>query len=78
VPQFVTEDGVRIVYQVWNRPSVLPPLVLHHGFTGGARWDWVETGVVAALTAAGRTVVVATDARGPWRLRQATPAQRLR
>jgi pimeloyl-ACP methyl ester carboxylesterase len=52
VPQFVTDDGVRIVYQMWNRPTVLPPLVLHHGFTGGATCDWVESGVVAALTAA--------------------------
>jgi pimeloyl-ACP methyl ester carboxylesterase len=63
VPQFVTDDGVRIVYQMWNRPTVLPPLVLHHGFTGGATCDWVETGVVAALTAANRTVI-APDARG--------------
>jgi pimeloyl-ACP methyl ester carboxylesterase len=63
VPRLVTDDGVRIVYQVWNRPSALPPLVLHHGFTGDATWDWVETGVVAALTAANRTVI-APDARG--------------
>jgi pimeloyl-ACP methyl ester carboxylesterase len=63
VPQFVTDDGVRIVYQMWNRPTVLPLLVLHHGFTGCATCDWVETGVVAALTAANRTVI-APDARG--------------
>jgi pimeloyl-ACP methyl ester carboxylesterase len=63
VPQFVTDDGVRIVYQMWNRSTVLPPLVLHHGFTGGATCDWVESGVVAALTAANRTVI-APDARG--------------
>jgi putative transposase len=29
VPQFLTDDGVWIVYQMWNRPTVLPPLVLH-------------------------------------------------
>lgn len=63
MPQFVTDDGVRIVYQMWNRPTVLPLLVLHHGFTGCATCDWVETGVVAALTAANRTVI-APDARG--------------
>lgn len=63
MPQFLTDDGVRIVYQIWNRPTVLPPLVLHHGFTGSATCDWVETGVVAALTAANRTVI-APDARG--------------
>jgi pimeloyl-ACP methyl ester carboxylesterase len=63
VPAFTTDDGVRIVYRTWDGPAGLPPILLHHGFTGDAVRDWVEPGVVAALTAAGRTVV-APDARG--------------
>lgn len=37
--------------------------MLHHGFTGDAERDWVDTGIVAALHESGRTVV-APDARG--------------
>jgi pimeloyl-ACP methyl ester carboxylesterase len=41
-------------------------VLLHHGFAASAQIDWVQTGVVDALTAAGRWVV-APDARGHGR-----------
>ena len=44
----------------------LPPVVLHHGFVANAEANWVATGVVAALTSAGRKVI-APDARGHGR-----------
>lgn len=64
--RFTTDDGVEIVYTRWAGADARPPVVLHHGFTGDATRDWVDTGVVAALVAAGRTVV-AHDARGHGR-----------
>ncbi|GIH71965.1 alpha/beta fold hydrolase [Sphaerimonospora thailandensis] len=43
-----------------DRPDEgLPPVLLIHGLCSDGRRDWVETGTVAALTDAGRTVVVA-------------------
>lgn len=63
---YTTDDGVEIAYTRWAGGSDLPPVVLHHGFTGDAERDWVDTGVVAGLLAAGRTVV-APDARGHGR-----------
>jgi pimeloyl-ACP methyl ester carboxylesterase len=64
--RFTTDDGVEIVFSRWDGASDLPPVVLHHGFTGDVQRDWVDPGVVAALRAAGRTVV-APDARGHGR-----------
>ncbi|MGV9771241.1 alpha/beta fold hydrolase [Streptosporangium sp. NPDC003464] len=46
-----------------DRPGDPPPVLLLHGFASDGGADWVETGVVAALTGAGRTVVV-PDLRG--------------
>lgn len=63
---FTTDDGVEIAFTRWAGGADLPPVVLHHGFTGDAERDWVDTGVVAGLMAAGRTVV-APDARGHGR-----------
>lgn len=40
-----------------------PPVVLQHGFVADANVNWVATGVVDALRAAGRRVI-APDARG--------------
>ncbi|MGH2833080.1 MAG: alpha/beta fold hydrolase [Solirubrobacteraceae bacterium] len=44
----------------------LAPVVLHHGFVANADANWVATGVVEALVAAGRRVI-APDARGHGR-----------
>jgi pimeloyl-ACP methyl ester carboxylesterase len=71
---FKTWDGLQIAYQEWGEETAeqelaeaaLPPVVLHHGFTANANANWVATGVVDALTAAGRRVV-APDARGHGR-----------
>lgn len=59
----VTSDGVRLAYQVWGPEEALPLVVLHHGFATDATLDWVSTGIVDLLLAAGRRVV-AFDARG--------------
>jgi pimeloyl-ACP methyl ester carboxylesterase len=63
VRSFQSWDGTRIVYQEWGERSELPPVVLHHGFVADAQANWVATGVVDALTTAGRAVI-APDARG--------------
>ena len=49
-----------------GRAGGLPPVVLHHGFVANADANWVATGVVEALTTAGRKVI-APDARGHGR-----------
>jgi pimeloyl-ACP methyl ester carboxylesterase len=65
VKSFQTWDGLEIVYQEWGETTVpaRPPVVLHHGFVANAEANWLATGVVDALIAAGRTVI-APDARG--------------
>jgi pimeloyl-ACP methyl ester carboxylesterase len=60
---FMTWDNLAIVYQEWESETMSPPVVLHHGFVADANSNWVATGVVDALTAAGRKVI-APDARG--------------
>jgi pimeloyl-ACP methyl ester carboxylesterase len=60
---FRTWDGLEIAYQEWGEETVPPVVVLHHGFVANANANWVATGVVDALTAAGRKVI-APDARG--------------
>ncbi len=43
-----------------DRPDEgMPPVLLLHGLCSDGRRDWVDTGMAAALTDAGRTVVVA-------------------
>ena len=61
--RFRSQDGIEIAYQEWGESTVLPPVVLHHGFVANAEANWVATGVVDALVAAGRKVI-APDARG--------------
>jgi pimeloyl-ACP methyl ester carboxylesterase len=61
--RFTSWDGIEIAYQTWGEQTALPPVVLHHGFVADARANWVATGVLDALTAAGRQVI-APDARG--------------
>jgi pimeloyl-ACP methyl ester carboxylesterase len=60
---FRTWDGLEIAYQEWGEETVPPTVVLHHGFVANANANWVATGVLDALTAAGRKVI-APDARG--------------
>jgi pimeloyl-ACP methyl ester carboxylesterase len=63
---FTTWDDIEIVYQEWGAHGDSPPVVLHHGFVVDASTNWVATGVVDALVAAGRRVI-APDARGHGR-----------
>jgi pimeloyl-ACP methyl ester carboxylesterase len=63
VKRFSSWDGVEIAYREWGEETALAPVVLHHGFVANAEANWVATGVVDALLAAGRTVI-APDARG--------------
>lgn len=64
--RFTTSDGIGIAYRTWGSGDGLPPVLLHHGFIANAELNWVLTGVVDALVAAGRSVV-AHDARGHGR-----------
>ncbi|MEU4562859.1 alpha/beta hydrolase [Actinoplanes sp. NPDC023936] len=66
MPSFQASDGVEIYYQTWEGSSSQPPVVLHHGFIANGLTNWVLTGVVDALTGAGRRVVT-IDARGHGR-----------
>jgi pimeloyl-ACP methyl ester carboxylesterase len=68
MPSFRTWDGLEIAYQEWGEESSAGavPVVLHHGFVADADSNWVATGVVEALTSAGRRVL-APDARGHGR-----------
>jgi pimeloyl-ACP methyl ester carboxylesterase len=71
VKSFKTWDGLEIAYREWNGKSEeaageLPAVVLHHGFVANADANWLATGVVDALTTAGRKVI-APDARGHGR-----------
>ncbi|MUN41294.1 alpha/beta fold hydrolase [Actinomadura litoris] len=46
-----------------DAPAEAPPVLLVHGFGSDGAGDWIDTGVAAALTAAGRTVII-PDLRG--------------
>jgi pimeloyl-ACP methyl ester carboxylesterase len=63
---FESWDGLRIAYRTWGEQSASVPVVLHHGFVADAETNWVATGLVERLLAAGRRVV-APDARGHGR-----------
>lgn len=63
VKRFSSWDGIEIAYREWGEETGSVPVVLHHGFVASAEANWVATGVVDALLAAGRRVV-APDARG--------------
>jgi pimeloyl-ACP methyl ester carboxylesterase len=60
---FESWDGIEIAYQEWGAPADSLPVLLHHGFVANAHANWVATGVVDALLAAGHRVI-APDARG--------------
>jgi pimeloyl-ACP methyl ester carboxylesterase len=60
---FKSWDQIEIAYQEWGERTAAPPVVLHHGFVADANANWVATGVLDALLAAGHRVI-APDARG--------------
>jgi pimeloyl-ACP methyl ester carboxylesterase len=62
VKRFSSWDGIEIAYHEWGETGPAP-VVLHHGFGADAATNWVATGVVEALVAAGHRVI-APDARG--------------
>ncbi|WP_280453756.1 alpha/beta fold hydrolase [Nocardia brasiliensis] len=62
--KFETWDGLELNYRVWEGEGV--PVVLQHGVVADTNANWMSTGVVRALQAAGRTVV-SLDARGHGR-----------
>ena len=59
-------DGVAVAVHRWGVPGALPPVYLQHGFVADTRLNWVGTGTVTVLLAAGREVV-GVDARGHGR-----------
>jgi pimeloyl-ACP methyl ester carboxylesterase len=59
-------DGVSVAVRRWGVPGALPPVYLQHGFVADTRLNWVGTGTVGVLLAAGREVV-GVDARGHGR-----------
>lgn len=58
--------GMTIAFHEWNADAPGTPVVLQHGYVANTDINWVATGVVAALTAAGRRVI-GVDARGHGR-----------
>ncbi len=59
-------DGVAVAVHRWGVPGELPPVYLQHGFVADTRLNWVGTGTLSVLLAAGREVV-GVDARGHGR-----------
>lgn len=66
MPSFTSDDGIEIAYEVWERESALPLVLLHHGFIADGRTNWEAPGIVDALLASGRRVAT-VDARGHGR-----------
>jgi pimeloyl-ACP methyl ester carboxylesterase len=65
--RLTVDDGVEIAYYDAGKDTAgLPPVVLSHGYVASAELNWVYTGVVPALLAAGRRVI-GIDARGHGR-----------
>ncbi|WP_146825361.1 alpha/beta fold hydrolase [Aeromicrobium flavum] len=55
-----------IAFHEWNADVVSVPVVLQHGYVASTETNWLATGVVDALVAAGRRVI-GVDARGHGR-----------
>ncbi|MFJ7210474.1 alpha/beta fold hydrolase [Amycolatopsis sp. NPDC098790] len=66
MPTFASFDGLRLNYTVWEGDGAHHPVLLQHGFAADTNANWISTGVVAALRAAGLTVI-SLDARGHGR-----------
>ncbi|MFI9511188.1 alpha/beta fold hydrolase [Nocardia sp. NPDC052566] len=65
--KFETWDGLELNYRVWEGADAAKlPVVLQHGVVADTNANWMSTGVVTALHAAGHTVV-SLDARGHGR-----------
>ncbi|MFD0361250.1 alpha/beta fold hydrolase [Nocardia sp. GCM10030253] len=62
--KFKTWDGLELNYRMWEGEGI--PVVLQHGVVADTNANWMGTGVVGALQAAGHTVV-SLDARGHGR-----------
>ncbi len=58
--QKFNSDGVEIAFDVWGEG---PPILLIHGFASNGQVNWVATGWVKTLVAAGRQVII-IDNRG--------------
>ena len=58
--QKFNSDGVELAFNVWGEG---PPILLIHGFASNMEVNWVATGWVKTLVAAGRQVI-AIDNRG--------------
>jgi pimeloyl-ACP methyl ester carboxylesterase len=62
--RFSSFDGQSIAYGVsGDEPDTNAAVLLHHGFASTSRINWIRPGLVGALEAVGRRVVV-IDARG--------------
>jgi len=59
-------DSMTIAFHEWNADVTTAPVVLQHGFVASTDTNWIGTGVVDALVAAGRRVI-GIDARGHGR-----------
>ncbi|WP_370946396.1 alpha/beta fold hydrolase [Amycolatopsis sp. cg5] len=67
MPTFASFDGLQLNFTKWDGDgSRRRPVVLQHGFAADTNANWMGPGVVAALTAAGFTVI-SLDARGHGR-----------
>lgn len=66
MPTFSTSDGLTLKYTRWDGDGNHRPVVLQHGIVADTNANWMGPGVVAALRAAGLTVL-SLDARGHGR-----------
>ncbi len=59
-------DSMTIAFHEWNPDVGTPPVVLQHGYVASTETNWVVTGVLDTLLAAGHRVI-GVDARGHGR-----------
>ena len=64
--ELVRPDSMTVAFHEWNAEAGTPPVVLQHGYVASTETNWVVTGVLDALLAAGHRVV-GVDARGHGR-----------
>ena len=61
--RFTTFDGLSLAWYELAQGNTEPPIILHHGFSSSAYFEWVECGIADAVIGLGRRVI-ALDARG--------------